>query len=293
MQTSTAIADDNKGLSPLELQEAFASFTQLSTNLEASYGALKDRVAELTEELSRAREERDEEARRSAELVQLLAQNERLSAMGRMAASLAHQIRTPLAGAMLYCSEAQEQQGPRANQLLVKGMERLHELDRLVRDMLEFARGQGHHEPVRVSDLFREVWAQTKPTIPRDCYLVFDGRDTLSLITGNRSALVAALVNLVSNAFQIGGPGTVVSLSARERGKAVELSVQDNGPGVAPAMRARVFEPFFSTRSAGTGLGLAVVKSVTEAHGGKVALSESEAGGANFGIALPVAEQAR
>src|SRR5690606_30791006 len=92
-------------------------------------------------------------------LQELAARSQRLSAIGRMAASLAHQIRTPLAGALLYLTQCRKRRDePQGGELLEKGIERLHHLDRLVQDMLVFARGNGPGERVRVADLFREVY---------------------------------------------------------------------------------------------------------------------------------------
>ena len=79
----------------------------------------------------------------------------------------------------------------------------------------------------------------------------------------------------------------VVTLKARLRGERVEFTVHDNGPGIAPSIQSRVFEPFFSTRPAGTGLGLAVVKTVTEAHGGALALASTPETGTRFDLDLP------
>ena len=79
----------------------------------------------------------------------------------------------------------------------------------------------------------------------------------------------------------------VVTLHAALRGDRVEFTVRDNGPGIAPSLQSKVFEPFFSTRPAGTGLGLAVVKTVAEAHGGHLALKSEHGSGTRIDIDLP------
>jgi two-component system sensor histidine kinase FlrB len=170
--------------------------------------------------------------------------------------------------------------------LLERGIERLHELNRLVQDMLVFARGRGTQERVRIGDLFRAVDDTVKAVKPATAHLIIDGTDALVELEGNRTALTAALGNLVANAFEA-SPDAVVTLKAELRGDRVELSVHDNGPGIAPSIQSRVFEPFFSTRSAGTGLGLAVVKTVAEAHGGHLALDSSPGQGTTIGLDLP------
>ncbi len=220
-------------------------------------------------------------------LQQLAARNDRLSAIGKMAATLAHQIRTPLAGAMLYLSQCRARVADeRTSTLLERGLERLHHLERLVRDMLVFARGDGARERVRIADLFRHVGEAVKGVQPPNAHLVIDGTDVLLEIEGNRTALTAALSNLVANAFD-SRPDVVVTLKAEQRGDKVEITVSDNGPGIAPSIRSRVFEPFFSTRPAGTGLGLAVVKTVADAHGAELALESEPGHGTRIGLALP------
>ncbi len=220
-------------------------------------------------------------------LQELAARNQRLSAIGKMAASLAHQIRTPLAGALLYLSQCRSRRDERERaKLLEKGIERLRHLDLLVQDMLVFARGKGPGERVRVADLFRAVHDAAMAVKPPNAHLVIHGGDALVELEGNSTALTAALTNLVNNAFEA-APDVVVTLQATVRGDRVEFTVRDNGPGIAPSIRSRVFEPFFSTRPAGTGLGLAVVKTVAEAHGGSLALHSEQGGGTRFDIDLP------
>lgn len=220
-------------------------------------------------------------------LQELAARNQRLSSIGKMAASLAHQIRTPLAGALLYLSQCRSRRDERERaKLLEKGIERLRHLDLLVQDMLVFARGKGPGERVRVADLFKAVHDAAMAVKPPNAHLVIHGTDTLVELDGNRTALTAALTNLVNNAFEA-APDVVVTLQAALRGDRVEFTVRDNGPGIAPSLQSKVFEPFFSTRPAGTGLGLAVVKTVAEAHGGSLALRSERGGGTRFDIDLP------
>jgi two-component system sensor histidine kinase FlrB len=139
---------------------------------------------------------------------------------------------------------------------------------------------------VRIADLFRAVYDAALAVKPANAHLVIDGTDALVELDGNRTALTAALTNLITNAFE-SSADVVVTLRARVRGDRVELTVHDNGPGIAPSIQSRVFEPFFSTRPAGTGLGLAVVKTVTEAHGGALALDSAPERGTKIELDLP------
>jgi two-component system sensor histidine kinase FlrB len=149
-----------------------------------------------------------------------------------------------------------------------------------------FARGKGPGEQVRVADLFRAVHDAVLAVKPPNAHLIIQGDDAFVELDGNRTALTAALTNLINNAFE-SSPNVVVTLLAQTRGDRVELCVHDNGPGIAPSIQSRVFEPFFSTRPAGTGLGLAVVKTVAEAHGGALALDSVQGRGTRIELDLP------
>jgi signal transduction histidine kinase len=101
--------------------------------------------------------------------------------------------------------------------------------------------------------------------------------------------LVQALLGLVTNAAQATPERGVVALDAKRIGTELVLSVLDSGPGIAAADRDRIFEPFYSTRRGGHGLGLAVVRQIAQAHGARVEVGDADGGGARFSIVLPAA----
>jgi signal transduction histidine kinase len=107
------------------------------------------------------------------------------------------------------------------------------------------------------------------------------------MVRANAPSLVSAVLNLATNALQAAGATLDLELRARRstEGRA-QIIVSDNGPGVPQKIRERIFEPFFTTRARGNGIGLSIVKSVVEAHGGGVHLAESRVG-ATFVIELP------
>lgn len=221
----------------------------------------------------------------------LLERSQRLSAMGEMAARLAHQLRTPLAAALLYAStlataalgEAQR------SELAGRVVGRLRHLEQLIADMLAYARGSGTGTAeLSVSALLEEAAQTLAARLKQGGRLTIRTRAPGLVIRGNRDALVGALVNLVVNALDVGGPGAEVEVEASEPAPGTaRIVVSDNGPGVPAELAERIFEPFFTTRQAGTGLGLAVVRSVALAHGGSVRLAETQRG-AEFVIELPV-----
>jgi two-component system sensor histidine kinase FlrB len=222
------------------------------------------------------------------DLQERVVRKERLSEMGEMAARLAHQVRTPVAAAMLHASSLARSADQKAQRGAHKILDRLRELEVMVNDMLMFARGDVG-ELARVSA--REVLDQVLETVdPRMLHAVsatsIAAADDERVFV-NRELLVGALVNLVSNAVQSGADH--VALSARSSSEGfLELVVSDDGPGVPEEIAARIFDPFFTTRSGGTGLGLAVVRTVAETFGGSVQLEGNGNGGATFRLRLPL-----
>lgn len=214
----------------------------------------------------------------SHRMSELRQRNERLSAIGEMTAEFAHQVRTPLATAMLYLDQLDRRTAPgrKAADRITAG---LQELKRMVNDMLGFARGSRcAQEPLNVVELFNEVRQGIAKQLGDDTTLRVAVMDAELRIAANRDALKGALQNLVTNADQAGDGHAHILLHAHQIDNAVHLCVSDDGPGVADDVRARVFDAFFTTRPQGTGLGLAVVKAVADAHGGDVFLSTSAIG---------------
>ena len=116
-----------------------------------------------------------------------------------------------------------------------------------------------------------------------------DGPDQGPVVCGNVRALEGALANLVANAVQHSPEQGVVRVSVGREHDTVVIAVSDDGAGIRPGLSDQIFEPFFTTRADGTGLGLAVVRSVAQAHGGDVDV-ESSTGGSRFSIRLPAAD---
>ncbi len=223
----------------------------------------------------------------------MMRRQQRLLTMGELAAGLAHQIRTPLATALLYASqltlpgrnrEDMERCGRRT-------VESLKQLDSLVNDMLAFARGGAARESVSVSALLEQVAQWLRPALRRGVRLTIRTQAPDLTIRANAPSLVSAVLNLATNALQASPAELDLELLARRVDGRAQIVVSDNGPGVPAHVRDRIFEPFFTTRARGNGIGLAIVKSVVEGHHGSVRLAES-ARGATFVIDLPAEEKA-
>src|SRR5579859_3346847 len=218
-----------------------------------------------------------------------LARQQRLVTLGELAAGLAHQIRTPLAAALLYASQM-SLPGRSAAEMArcsEKTVESLKQLDRLITDMLAFARGGAAREPVSVSALLEQVAQWLRPALKRGVRLTIRTEAPHLMVRANAPSLVSAVLNLATNALQAAAAPLNLELLARRtpNGRA-QIVVSDNGPGVPVSIRERIFEPFFTTRARGNGIGLSIVKSVVEAHEGSVHLADSGVG-ATFVIELP------
>ncbi len=281
------------------LESAFVAFTTASERLEAAYGSLESEVVGLQQALATTIAERDAawQSVRERQLDSVLSRHQRLAALGEMAATLAHQIRTPLSSALLYASNAANQglAAHRRDELLGRAIGSLNDLEKLVSDMLGFARGAtASNAPVALTDITLAVNNAAHALLRPGQQLNVTVPSENAVICGSREALVGAVLNLVSNALQAAGATAAVRLETLITGAAAEIRVTDNGPGVAHALRQRIFEPFFTTRPDGTGLGLAVVRSVAEAHGGEIRVenaghSSRNQSGACFILRLPLA----
>lgn len=234
------------------------------------------------------------------QLQQRIGHLQKLSSLGKMVASLAHQIRTPLSAAILYAANlsnntlSKESRSSFADKL----QSRLRDLESQVNDMLLFAKSGSEQVVSRISlqSLLQEVQAGAEVMLSRqDALLQVNLPDPDIHILGNKVALAGALQNLIHNALGFKPVGAIIELTASrdvQHANRVNISVADNGPGIKKEHLKQIFEPFFTTRPHGTGLGLAVVKTVAQSHQGKISVTNNLNGGACFTLRLPVlAEQ--
>ncbi|MBP8184341.1 MAG: PAS domain-containing protein [Pseudomonas sp.] len=228
-------------------------------------------------------------------LQEQLSRHERLSALGRMVTSLAHQIRTPLSAALLYASHLTEQVLPAEQQQRFAGRlkERLHELEHQVRDMLVFARGDlPLPDRLTPKDLLDALRASAEVHV-QDRAVRWQCDSHAGELLCNRDTLVGALMNLVDNALQAAGPASRLKVHLYSRGNALRLCISDNGNGIDSAILARLGEPFFTTKTTGTGLGLAVVHAVARAHQGHLQLRSRVGRGTCATLTLPLIHAAQ
>ncbi|MDR0674313.1 MAG: PAS domain-containing sensor histidine kinase [Zoogloeaceae bacterium] len=221
-----------------------------------------------------------------------LERNQRLAAMGELAASLAHQLRTPLATALLYAGNLEKPELSDAARCRFAGKValQLKRLERLIQDLLLFARGESiGRDVIPVAGLFLEAAQTLVPLLKaRKVRLETDPPAPEVCVVGGRKALFGALVSLLENALQVSAPGKAIQLCADIGDDEIRLSVTDEGPGIPEDLQARIFEPFFTTTPQGTGLGLPIALGVARAHGGRLTVESTPPGGARFILALPI-----
>lgn len=230
---------------------------------------------------------------------ELYADRDRLMSLGELSASVAHEIRNPLTGIRTTVQFVQSKlgKGHPARTELDDVLKELDRIDQIITELLLFARPQ----PVRsgaidanalvqktldaMSGRIEEAGVQVKPAL----------HEPLPEIVGDADMLGQVLFNLVANAIESmrGGGELRVASSVRRSpsGKQrVNLFFSDRGSGVDESITGKIFNPFFTTRSLGTGLGLSVSQQIVRAHGGNITFRNRRAGGATFRVSLPVAE---
>jgi signal transduction histidine kinase len=216
------------------------------------------------------------------------ARAQHLAILGEMAAKVAHEIRNPLAiirgSAELLAEEAGEP-GARRSAVILDEVSRL---DHLVGDFLSLARESPLVvAPFDLVSLVRETVERFAAAGAGGTRVRLDDLPDSLVVRGDAARLRQALVNLLRNGCDA-SPGGTVEVSVRRDGTRAAVQVRDDGPGVPPGLREHLFEPFFSTKEGGTGLGLAVARQILERHGGTLNLVPGGGRGAAFEMRLPV-----
>ncbi len=217
---------------------------------------------------------------------------ERDQQLQMMLSGIAHEVRNPLGGIALFVGLLKEDLADNAT--AIEHINRINtELDylaRVVNDFLDFARKRPLElqelNPKSESEEIRSLLAVDIEQAQVD--FVTEVADDVGQILVDAEKIRRALLNLVRNAIQASGTGGRVKLSIRQTDQEVTFAVSDSGPGIDDDSRKRIFEPFFTTRQKGTGLGLALVKRIVDAHGGLLSLESDQGEGATFSLRLPL-----
>jgi signal transduction histidine kinase len=246
----------------------------LVTRGAPEFEALRQALRELADALAAARD-RELEA-------------ERLRAFREVARRVAHEIKNPLTSMRIAVDQMRRTVGPSDSRtetaIQVIGAE-TDRLERLAREFADFGRlPEGPQSEVDLVELLDELGRTAVPEGVTVRVSANGGRRTLM---GHYDPLRRAFANLLRNAAEaMGGKGTI-DVGVSGDGSGLAVTIADHGPGISDDLRQRVFEPYFTTKADGTGLGLALVRQTLEAHRGTIAVAETPGGGATFAILFP------
>ncbi len=282
----------SKNTNDSDLVTVLRTYNDVTERLKRSHEALAGEVCRLREELHEKNRE--------------LQKREKLAALGEMAAGVAHEIRNPLGGIGLYASLLERDLIDRPDQRKIarRISAGVQNAETIVRDILAFAGGaQPKLGVFPLEELLDDVLAQTAPQAEALAVTVeVDPRLAPFELHCDPGQVERALLNLLYNAIDAAGEGGHVWIRRGETAGAaddrpgaekveesdlVSIVVEDDGQGIDPALRERVFNPFFTTKDTGTGLGLAIVHGIAEAHGGCVTARSRDGGGASLTLSLP------
>lgn len=224
-----------------------------------------------------------------------LSRQERLAALGHLAAGVAHEVRNPLNAIGMGVQRLQREFAP------LEGAEEFHHLctvirgevarlNAIVQDFLQLARLPAlQREPIAVAILLREVAALMKAEAQaHTVHLTLQVPEGLPTLIADPQQLKQALINLLLNAIQATPPGGAVQVTAAAEAEALRIAVIDSGRGIAPDLMERIFDPYFTTKPQGTGLGLPIALRIIEAHGGTLDVKSTLGRGTTVEVCLPI-----
>ncbi len=218
-----------------------------------------------------------------------MSQRERLSSLGRLSTVIAHEVRNPLMiiKAALHALRQPDVSPTTLREAAADIDGEVARLNRIVNDVLDFARPiRFELAPVDVNVVCRESAAAAQATPGAE--VVVDTDRTLPIVTTDAERLRTALVNLIVNARDaVDGGASTVTVATHNEGRAVSIVIADRGAGIARADLPRVFDPYFTTKRGGTGLGLPIAKNIIEGLGGTIAVNSEPARGTEIRIELP------
>jgi signal transduction histidine kinase len=264
----------------------FLTYELLEANREAARKAqlAAERLAEANQQLQKA----EAQVRRT----------ERLAALGQLSAGLAHEIRNPLStikASAEMLSKNVDTGGPVAHEMAGFISSEVDRTNALVTRFLDFARPLALRlEKAEIGEVIDEAVAEVEkhtPPLPVSIYKNYSPDIPPFLV--DRQLIERVLYNLLLNAAQASPPHGSVTVKTSQSNGTVEISVIDRGSGIAPKDRESIFNPFFTTKSSGVGLGLAIVSKIVDEHGGQIAVESEPGAGSVFRVFLPFRENGK
>ncbi|MFC5450534.1 ATP-binding protein [Paenibacillus aestuarii] len=219
-----------------------------------------------------------------------LSQVERLSLVGQMAASITHEIRNPMAVIQGFIQLIKERTGPELQQYFNLILDELNRANEIISDFLSLA--QNRNVPMVIGDL-NAIVQSLHPIMQADANMRGAQvelllQPALSQVLLNEKEMKQLILNLVRNGMEAMNGSGMIQIETRQASDHVELHISDNGSGISEDKLARIFEPFYTTKDKGTGLGLPVCLSIVQKHGGSMDVKSVEGHGTKFSMVLPV-----
>jgi PAS domain S-box-containing protein len=226
------------------------------------------------------------------ELQETMRRNDQLETVSQMAASIAHEVRNPMTSVQGFLQLMAREIDPQHTHSMYLGVmeEDLKRINDIITEYLSFSRmGNDAMEDVRIATLLHNTYTllQSEANLKGiEIVLRLPGFDPL--LTANPNRLKQVLINLARNAMEaMSADGGVLTLVLQETAEGVCLQVQDTGPGITPDHLDRIFNPFYTTKNSGTGLGLFISKKIIEEHNGTLQVATEPGAGTTFFIHLP------
>jgi signal transduction histidine kinase len=219
---------------------------------------------------------------------------QKLSVLGELTASVAHEMKSPLSAlkgfSTLIKENLEKQQVFSQNQMLFAGLESaVHHLNKIASKLLDFSRKNDTQKTLlALENVLEQAHQLTRHEISKHDLIIEKNIAVPLQINGNTSELTQVFTNLIINACQASPPGKTIKLQSQSQKEYVEIMIQDEGTGIAPQVLPHIFESFYSTKgSKGNGLGLAISKEIVERHGGKIEVESIVGQGTTFKVLLP------
>ncbi len=253
------------------------------------------RQAAASIENARLYDEQRAYVRKIEESQNALLQAEKMAAAGRLSASIAHEVNNPLQSVQncLHLAGREDLEPEKRKEYFELASSELDRLSMTVQRMLDFYRpGAAKPQPVQLGELLGYVINLTNKQLgERGIHVKCEVPATLPPVSAVSSQIQQVFINLILNAFDAMPDGGSLRISGRARPGGVEVLFQDTGRGIAREEQSSIFEPFFSTKEGGTGLGLTVSYNIVTAHGGTLELIPDHGKGACFRVFLPTGER--
>ena len=218
-----------------------------------------------------------------------LARSHRLASLGRMAAAIAHEIRTPLGTlrgfAQYFGNTATDKSSREYSALMISEVDRLNDS---ISSLLQFSRSRKpEYSSVNICDLFDKAHRLLQHDFQEKNISLHCRPDSPETITADEDLLLQVILNLLKNAIQASSAGNKITLSSSRQQDTIRIMIQDSGKGMSLKEQKQMFDPFFTTRKSGTGLGLAVSYQIIEQHFGSFEVESNQGTGTSITIVLP------